>query len=93
MDKREQRTQQTEMTGQLLLPGHYDCLTWQLNVTVYPRTKALRWVSVIREPKAGVEIARRFQEGTDWTPAAVQALDDELTGAVLELRRLGDLFN
>jgi hypothetical protein len=50
-------------------------------------------VSVIREPKAGVEIARRFQEGTDWTPAAVQALDDELTGAVLELRRLGDLFN
>mgnify|MGYP000885219257 CR=1 FL=1 len=79
---------QPGIEGQMLLPGHHDCLTWQLNVTVYPKQKAIRWVSIVRDPDARVEIQRHFREATDATPEAIEALQLEEAGVLLELRRL-----
>lgn len=40
------------------LPGHYPCLTMQLNLTVYQASEVARMVLVVREPSDQVECFR-----------------------------------
>lgn len=42
------------------LPGLFKCLSWQLNVTTYPKQGAIKLVSVIREPQDQIEVQREF---------------------------------
>lgn len=40
------------------LPGMHKCLTWQLNVTLHPPLHSGKWVSILRDPDAQVELSR-----------------------------------
>lgn len=40
------------------LPGLHNCLTWQFNVTVHPMLDTAKFVSILRDPDAQVELAR-----------------------------------
>jgi hypothetical protein len=42
----------------LPLPGHYPCLTLQLNATLYPGIGEVKYVLVLREPVAQLELGR-----------------------------------
>lgn len=40
------------------LPGLHACLTWQLNVTIHPPLNSGKFVSILRDPDAQVELSR-----------------------------------
>ena len=40
------------------LPGMHSCLTWQLNVTLHPPMHSAKFVSILRDPDAQVELSR-----------------------------------
>lgn len=40
------------------LPGSFDVLTVQINVTVYPKAQTGKYVAVLRDPVAQIEIER-----------------------------------
>lgn len=40
------------------LPGMHKCVTWQLNVTVHPPMRGGKFVSILRDPDAQVELSR-----------------------------------
>lgn len=44
--------------SQLPLPGTHKCVTWQLNVTIHPPQRGVKFVSIIRDPDEQVELAR-----------------------------------
>lgn len=44
--------------SQIPLPGTHKCVTWQLNVTMHPSQRGCKWVSILRDPDAQVELAR-----------------------------------
>lgn len=44
--------------SQLPLPGTHACVTWQLNVTLHPTQRGAKYVSILRDPDAQVELAR-----------------------------------
>lgn len=64
---------QHPVTQDMPLPGHYPCLTLQLNVTRYQATGLQRWVLVVREPSVGLELTRTSQ---DVSPDANEARQD-----------------
>lgn len=65
------------------MPGHYPCLTLQLNATRYHPSGQVRWVLVLRDPNTQVELHRVFQEQTEDSAetdfALAIALQDALT--------------
>ena len=40
------------------LPGLHACVTWQLNVTLHPPLRSAKFVSILRDPDAQVELSR-----------------------------------
>jgi hypothetical protein len=40
------------------LPGLHKCITWQLNVTLHPDLSSGKWVSILRDPDAQIELSR-----------------------------------
>lgn len=56
------------------LPGHFPCLTWQLNVTLHPSSRLIKFVSVVREPIAQIEVARGIMDPVEWELGRVQTL-------------------
>lgn len=54
------------VTQDIPLPGHYQCLTLQTNLTIYPPTAMARFVTVVREPNDQIEIVRFFRESGPW---------------------------
>lgn len=40
------------------LPGLHKCVTWQLNVTLHPPLRSAKYVSILRDPDAQVELSR-----------------------------------
>lgn len=40
------------------LPGLHNCLTWQLNATIYPQVGLARFVSILRDPDEQIELGR-----------------------------------
>nr|CRY96640.1 hypothetical protein [uncultured prokaryote] len=71
------------------LPGFYPCLTLQLNVTRYASGSVGRFVLVVREPSAGIEIRREFCDSQAWSEV-VQSASRALTLALGTLEYLQD---
>lgn len=44
------------------LPGSFEVLTLQLNATLYPRSRDLKFVAVLRDPISQLEIGRNGLE-------------------------------
>lgn len=51
---------QHPITQDIPLPGHYSCLTMQLNVTMYQSPGTIRLVCVVREPSDQIELSREI---------------------------------
>lgn len=60
MDRADQTRQRMKRAEDVLLPGFYQCLTTQLNVTTYRAGAAARFVCVTRMPEENVEVRRDF---------------------------------
>lgn len=58
------------------LPGHYQCLVMQSNVTLYPPAMLARAVHVLRTPEGNVELGRWIGETEPWFMARAQATAD-----------------
>jgi len=68
------------------LPGHYPCLTLQLNVTRYQSQGLVRATLIVREPSGHLELRRVIfdsQEDAESFSAAVALAVD---GALAEMR-------
>lgn len=61
------------------LPGLHNCLTWQFNVTLHPMLDTGKWVSILRDPDAQVELSR------SGTGGVIQA-QSSLSAALLHAR-------
>lgn len=58
------------------LPGHYECITAQLNLTLQVRSGLAKWVLATRDPSPGRQIELSRQGGQipwDRLPAALEA--------------------
>lgn len=89
MDTQSNRALPNRPIGDVPLPGMYKALTWQLNVTAYPSTKSIRWVSVIREPSDQFEIKRDFRDVHQWGPGAAHTLREHCGTSIFDLSYLG----
>lgn len=47
------------------LPGFHECLTLQLNVTVYRAGENMKFVAILRDPVGSTEFDRRHGAGLD----------------------------
>lgn len=70
-----------------MLPGHYECLTTQLNITTHRAGQVGRFVLVTRLPQESLELKRSFSAGQDWMKAYTEAMR-ELTEHLAETRYL-----
>lgn len=61
----------TRVLQDLPLPGHYQCLTLQLNVTRYQATRFGRWTLSVREPVDNFEVYRSFVDQGPWEEVSV----------------------
>jgi hypothetical protein len=52
----------------MALPGQYDVLTMQVNVTLHPRSTLVKAVLIIRDPSDQIELYRTHM---DPTPASI----------------------
>jgi len=50
--------------GQMALPGHFDVLTMQVNVTLHPRSHLVKAVLIIRDPSDQIELYRTHLDPT-----------------------------
>lgn len=64
------------------LPGHYPCLTLQVNVTRYHGAQTLRWIVSAREPNENLEVYRSSLDTTPWTADSIDGLCFELRQAL-----------
>ena len=62
MSKEHPSYRQHPVTQDIPLPGHYPCLTLQLNVTRYQATGVWRAILVVREPSEHIEVERASLE-------------------------------
>lgn len=67
------------------LPGMYECLTAQLNVTLHPQMGTAKWILALRDPSPNRQVELSREGGvTPWTSlpevlaAAVQRLSEGL---------------
>ena len=67
------------------LPGHYKCLTLQLNVTRYQSPGSWRMVMVTREPTDQVEVRRDFTETDEWGLDSIDRICLALRQALLDV--------
>lgn len=44
--------------GDRALPGFYEVITTQINVTLHPKTGVGKWVGIVRDPMTQVELGR-----------------------------------
>ena len=72
------------VTYDIPMPGHYPCLTLQLNVTRYAADRVGKLVLVVREPSAGVEVHRVSLDVCSWaeTEAAVESAVRDALGVL-----------
>lgn len=88
----QRRATPHQITVDQPLPGFYPCLTLQLNVTRYASGRLGRFVLVVREPSAGLEIRRAFSDSDTWQVVADKAMG-ELVSALKGLVYLQDGTN
>lgn len=72
------------------LPGMHECLTWQLNVTLHPRLRSAKFVSVLRDPMGQVELDR-VGTGLSGDLQVLQSLAAHVEGCIAALRYLGGI--
>lgn len=72
------------------LPGLHKCLTWQLNVTLHPPLHSGKWVSILRDPDAQIELSRAGEllVADVW---CMRTLHDHLEATESALRHLGGI--
>lgn len=58
MDRPAVRTKTRGEWHDVPLPGLHKCITWQLNVTLHPPLRSGKWVSILRDPDAQIELSR-----------------------------------
>ncbi len=56
---------QLPVTQDMPLPGFYNCLTLQLNVTTYACSTAGKWVLTVRDPDGHHEVLRAHHNAED----------------------------
>jgi hypothetical protein len=88
-----ENTRLTRSRGALVdipLPGSFDVLTVQINATLYPKAQTGKYVAVLRDPIAQIEIQR---EGMLETRLAVflSALDVSTRAIVRQALYMGGL--
>lgn len=76
------------ITQDMPLPGHYPCLTMQLNVTRYQSQGLVRATLIVREPSDGIEVRRSILEQCEDTPDATDTLLTMIGQALLDMRWL-----
>lgn len=86
MTTEQPRGHQHPVTQDIPLPGHYPCLTMQLNVTRYQSAGTLRWVLTVREPTLGFETSRAHAGALHDTTAARGDLLGAIEQALANMR-------
>lgn len=76
------------ITQDLPLPGHYPCLTAQLNVTRYTAGGTLRVVLSIREPNEHLEVWRQSIGTTEASTEVVARVGEMLMQAMAQMHWL-----
>lgn len=69
------------------LPGHYPCLTLQLNVTCYQSAKVGRMVAIVREPSDHIEVRRVHADALSPDELA-QVVVEGVEGLLADMRYL-----
>lgn len=70
------------------LPGLHSCLTWQWNLTVHPFLDTCKFVSILRDPDAQVELCRAGSDGLYQARPGLVMARTALTVALAQLRDL-----
>jgi len=65
---------QPRMPGDVPLPGFYEVITVQCNVTLSPQSGRVKWVGIVRDPMTQVELERFHGAYTDATSGYLGAL-------------------
>lgn len=79
---------QHPITQDMPLPGHYPCLTLQLNVTRYASPETMRFVVTVREPTERIETWRAHADTCDWGVDTVDELCIVLRQALVNMEWL-----
>jgi hypothetical protein len=64
------------------LPGLIECVTLQVNATLYRAGRTCRWVVILRDPLGNVELDRLMGTLQPDTPAAHMVLLEDLSAAL-----------
>jgi len=74
--------------GDLPLPGMYECITMQCNVTLYRAGGTLRSVTIVRDPNAQTEIERKVIAATAFGADSTRLLTAQLRDALATMAYL-----
>lgn len=87
MEHARKRVRPIDGTENLPLPGHYRCITLQVNATFYETGSGVRWVLTSRMPEENIELSRRIGELAPH-PEALEGLDRALHKELMDVEYL-----